>query len=173
MWYATNNLIGPVGACIADIFLQSFGLAAFLFPLLIFALGWKWIRSEALEAPVIKLLGSAMLVASACGAAALLPEWRVFERTILPGGAAGFLIADSLKHSLNLAGTAVVLATSLVVSIYLVSTFTLAKLQAWFAPLFRVFTRMQRQLAQVDRTPPRGGTSKTGRQTAGCGGTRP
>ena len=35
----TNNLIGPVGAHIADVFLQSFGLAAFLFPLLIFGLG--------------------------------------------------------------------------------------------------------------------------------------
>ena len=44
----TNNLIGPAGAHIADLFLQSFGLAAFLFPLLTFALGWKWIRSEAL-----------------------------------------------------------------------------------------------------------------------------
>ncbi|MGA2715446.1 MAG: DNA translocase FtsK [Bryobacteraceae bacterium] len=139
----TYNLIGPIGAHIADIFLQSFGLAAFLFPLLIFALGWKWIRSEALEAPVIKLLGSAMLVASVCGAAALLPDWRVFDHTILLGGTAGFLIADSLKHSLNLAGTAVVLATSLVVSTYLVSTFTLAKLRGWFSPLFGVIARMR------------------------------
>ncbi len=139
----TNNLIGPVGAHIADLFLQSFGVAAFLFPLLIFGLGWKWIRSEALEAPVIKLLGSGMLVASACGAAALLPDWRIFDRTIMLGGAAGFLIADSLRHSLNLAGTAVVLATSLVVSVYLVSTFTLEKLQRWLSPLFGVFARVR------------------------------
>jgi S-DNA-T family DNA segregation ATPase FtsK/SpoIIIE len=139
----TNNLIGPAGAHIADLFLQSFGLAAFLFPLLIFGLGWKWIRSEALEAPVIKLLGSAVLVASACGAAALLPDWRVFDRTIMLGGAAGFLIADSLKHSFNLAGSAVVLATSLVISTYLVSTFTLAKLHGWLSPFFAVFERLR------------------------------
>src|SRR3984885_11223128 len=68
----TNNLIGPIGAHVADVFLQTFGLAAFLFPLLIFGLGWKWIRSEALDAPLIKLLGSAMMVASAYGSAALL-----------------------------------------------------------------------------------------------------
>src|SRR5665213_648065 len=79
----TSNLIGPAGAHMADIFLQAFGLAAFLLPVLIFALGWKWIRSEALEAPLIKLFGSAMLVASACGAAALLPDWRLFGRTIM------------------------------------------------------------------------------------------
>ena len=139
----TNNLIGPAGAHIADVFLQAFGLTAFLFPLLIFALGWKWIRSEAVEAPIIKLIGSTMLVASACGAAALLPEWRLFDRTILLGGAAGYLIADSLKHSLNVAGAGVVLATSLVISIYLVSTFTLAKLRGWLAPLFAVFARMR------------------------------
>src|SRR5580692_2591077 len=139
----TGNLVGPVGAHIADIFLQSFGLTAFLFPVLIFALGWKWIRSEAVEAPIVKLVGSAAMVASACGAAALLPEWRLFDHTILLGGAVGFLIADSLTHALNPAGAAVVLATALVVSIYLVSSFTLAKLRSWFRPLFAVFARMR------------------------------
>ncbi|HEX4137834.1 MAG TPA: DNA translocase FtsK [Bryobacteraceae bacterium] len=138
----TSNLIGPVGAHVADVFLQAFGLAAFLFPVLIFALGWKWIRSEAVEAPIIKLLGSGALVVSACGAAALLPEWRLFEHTVMLGGTAGFLLADSLRHALNPAGSAVVLATVLVISIYLVSTFTLAKLRGWFRPLLAVFSRM-------------------------------
>ena len=138
----TQNLIGPVGAWIADVFLQSFGVAAFLLPLLVFALGWKWIRSEAVEAPGIKLIGSAALVASACGAAGLLPEWRLFEKTVLPGGTAGFLIADSLRRALNSAGAAVVLVTAIVVSVYLVSSFTLAKLHGWFLPLINVFARI-------------------------------
>jgi S-DNA-T family DNA segregation ATPase FtsK/SpoIIIE len=139
----TNNLIGPVGAHIADIFLQSFGLGGFLFPLFVFALGWRWIRSEPVEAPGIKLASSALMVASACGVAALLPDWRLFDHTIMLGGTAGFLIADFLKHSLNFAGTIVVLMTMLVISIYLVSSFTLAKLQGWFAPLSGVFARMK------------------------------
>ena len=139
----TNNLIGPTGAHIADIFLQTFGLAAFLFPLLIFGLGWKWIRSEALEAPTIKVIGSAILVASACGTAALLPDWRIFESTILLGGTAGFLISDALKHMLNPVGSGVVLATALVISTYLVSAFTLAKLNDWFAPLIAVFAGLR------------------------------
>ena len=139
----TSNLIGRFGAHLSDLCLQTFGLGSFVFPFLAFALGWKWIRSEATDAPAIKLIGSATLVASACGVAALLPEWRMYEHTILPGGTAGFLLADSLKHSLNLAGTAVVLGTSLIVSLYLVSTFTLSTLERWFAPLMTLIARVQ------------------------------
>jgi S-DNA-T family DNA segregation ATPase FtsK/SpoIIIE len=137
----TQNLIGPVGAHMADVFLQSFGMAAFLFPLLTFVLGWKWIRSEPLATPLIKLLGSVAMVLATCGAAALLPEWRLFDHTILPGGAAGFIVADTLKQAFNPAGAAVVLATALVVSIYLVSTFTLAKLQGWSTPVLAAIAR--------------------------------
>jgi S-DNA-T family DNA segregation ATPase FtsK/SpoIIIE len=137
-----ENLIGPVGAYAADIFLQSFGLAAFLFPVLIFGLGWKWIRSEEVSAPLVRLTGTVLLILSACGTAALLPEWRLFDHTILPGGATGFLVAGILRHSLNLAGAAVVLATSLIVSGYLVSTFTLAALDGFVARVFGPFIRL-------------------------------
>jgi S-DNA-T family DNA segregation ATPase FtsK/SpoIIIE len=140
---ATHNLIGRFGAHLSDLLLQAFGLGAFVIPFLIFALSWKWMRSEATPAPAIKLIGSATLVASACGVAALLTHSRLFENTILPGGTAGFLLADSLKHSLNIAGAAVVLITSLVVSLYLVSTFTLATVERWFAPLIALYARLQ------------------------------
>ena len=139
----TRNLIGRFGAHLSDLFLQAFGLGAFVFPALVFALSWKWIRSETTEAGFIRLLGSGTLVASACGAAALFPQWRLFDNTILPGGTAGFLLADSLRHSFNLAGSAVVLGTGLIVSLYLVSTFTLATVERWFAPLIVLFARLQ------------------------------
>ncbi|HSU55627.1 MAG TPA: DNA translocase FtsK 4TM domain-containing protein, partial [Candidatus Dormibacteraeota bacterium] len=135
----TRNLIGPVGAHIADLFLQAFGLASFLFPLLAFSLGWKWIRSEAIDAPLVRFLGSGILLASLCGAAALLPDWRLFDHAILPGGVAGYLVADSLRGALNFAGSAVVLATAIVISTYLVSSFTLEKLQGWLAPVIAFF----------------------------------
>jgi DNA segregation ATPase FtsK/SpoIIIE, S-DNA-T family len=138
----TTNLIGPVGAHMADVFLQAFGLCAFLLPVLVFALGWKWIRSEAVDAPIIKLLGSASMVLSACGTAALLPAWRIFDGSILLGGVAGYLVASSLTHAVNPTGAAVILATALVVSTYLVSTFTLSKLNIWFRPLINVFLRL-------------------------------
>jgi S-DNA-T family DNA segregation ATPase FtsK/SpoIIIE len=149
---ATLNLIGPFGAHVSDALLQAFGFGAYLFPCLIFALGWKWIRSEATEAPVVKLIGSAMLVASACGVAALLPEWRVFDNTILPGGTAGYLLADSLRTKLNFLGAAVILVTSAVISLYLVSTFTLATVERWFAPVMAFFQRIRdRWLRYLER----------------------
>jgi S-DNA-T family DNA segregation ATPase FtsK/SpoIIIE len=139
----TNNLIGPIGAYMADLFLQSFGLAAFAFPVLMFALGWRWIRSEPLPAPAVKLVGSGLIVVSLCGLAALLPDWRLFDKTIPPGGATGFLTAGLLRHGLNLAGTAVVLATCFIVSIYLVSKFSLASLEGLFSPFARFFARIR------------------------------
>ena len=148
----TLNLIGPFGAHVSDALLQAFGFGAYLFPCLIFALGWKWIRSEATEAPIVKLIGSATLVASACGVAALLPEWRVFDHTILPGGTAGYLLADALRNKLNFLGAAVILVTSAVISLYLVSTFTLATVERWFAPVVAFFLRSRdRWLRYLER----------------------
>jgi S-DNA-T family DNA segregation ATPase FtsK/SpoIIIE len=139
----TTNLIGPVGAHVADVFLQTFGVCAFLFPILVFALGWRWIRSEAVEGPIIKLLGSASMVLSACGTASLLPAWRIFDGSIMLGGVAGYLVATSLKRAVNPTGSAVILATALVISTYLVSSFTLEKLSHWFRPLINVFLRLR------------------------------
>jgi S-DNA-T family DNA segregation ATPase FtsK/SpoIIIE len=139
----TVNLIGPLGAHIADLLLQAFGIGAFLFPTLIFALGWKWIRSEAISAPLVKLLGSAAMALSACGTAAMLPAWRIFDHTVAPGGVIGLLMADLLKRSMNIAGAAVVLVTAFIVSTYLVSSFTLQKLEDWFGPLIMIFGRMR------------------------------
>ncbi|HVY94302.1 MAG TPA: DNA translocase FtsK 4TM domain-containing protein, partial [Bryobacteraceae bacterium] len=148
----TRNLIGPFGAHISDVLLQAFGFGAYLFPCLVFALGWKWIRSEQTAAPVIKVIGSAMLVASACGVAALLPEWRVFDHTILPGGTAGFLLADTLRRKLNFLGAAVILVTTAVISLYLVSTFTLATVERWLSPVVAFFNRIRdRWLRYLER----------------------
>jgi S-DNA-T family DNA segregation ATPase FtsK/SpoIIIE len=128
-----QNLTGAIGAHLADLLLQGFGIAAFLFPLVAFVLGWKWMRSEDIEAPFIKLAGCLLLAASACAAAGLLPQVRIFEKSIPLGGAFGLIVADVLRGLLNYAGAAIATATGLIVSIYLVSAFTLDKLAAWIA----------------------------------------
>ena len=48
------NLTGYAGSYFADLLLQTFGLAAFAFPVLALLLGWKWLRSEDVEAPAAK-----------------------------------------------------------------------------------------------------------------------
>jgi len=139
-----QNLTGAMGAHAADLLLQGFGAAAFLFPVLAFILGWKWIRSEDIEAPIIKLLGFALLFLSACAGAGLAPEFRIFEKAIPLGGATGIVAADLLRGSLNRVGAAIVTVTALIVSIYLVSAFTLDVLAGWLAkPVLFIRARVE------------------------------
>src|SRR5436190_21548473 len=50
------NLIGKAGAHTSDLLLQIAGLGAFTLPILLFGLAWKWLRSEVIDAQVIKLI---------------------------------------------------------------------------------------------------------------------
>ncbi|HUK19522.1 MAG TPA: DNA translocase FtsK [Bryobacteraceae bacterium] len=126
------NLVGYPGSYLADLCFQMFGAAAFLFPLLTFLLSWKWIRSEAIEAGWVKMFGSLVLLASACAGLSLLPL-RLFDGAIPLGGTVGLWLGRYLVDSLNLAGAILAAATASIVSVYLVSSFTLAKLGEWFA----------------------------------------
>jgi S-DNA-T family DNA segregation ATPase FtsK/SpoIIIE len=132
------NLTGKIGSYCADLLLQMFGAAAFLFPLMTFALGWKWLRSEAIDAPMVKIAGWLMLLLTVCAGSALVPNWRLFEGIVLPGGGIGSVLADWLKASLNVAGTGVVLACALIVSVYVISSFSLDRPPAWMTWPFRV-----------------------------------
>jgi S-DNA-T family DNA segregation ATPase FtsK/SpoIIIE len=136
------NLAGYPGAWGSDVLVQIFGAAAFLFPLLAFLLSWKWIRSEALDAGAVKILGSVLLTLSVCAALSFAPL-RLYGGTIPIGGTLGLALANYLVDSLNLAGALVATATAIVVSLYLVSTFTLARLGEWFAGPIAWFQRLR------------------------------
>ncbi|HUB82809.1 MAG TPA: DNA translocase FtsK [Bryobacteraceae bacterium] len=124
------NLIGYFGSYASDLLFQAFGATAFLFPLLMFLLSWKWIRSEALDGGVAKVVGAVILTVGASAGLAFLP-WRMFGGTIRLGGLSGYLLARYLLGTLNLAGAIVAILTSVVVAVYLVSSFTLAKGMEW------------------------------------------
>jgi S-DNA-T family DNA segregation ATPase FtsK/SpoIIIE len=125
-----QNLVGYVGAYLADLLLQTFGLSALLFPVCAFFLGWKWIRSEAMDSPGVKLTGFMLLGSSVCAGLGEWPRLHVFG---LPAsGVVGMLVAHWLVAALNRAGAVLVTLTGLIVSVYLVSTFTLSKVDDWF-----------------------------------------
>jgi len=126
------NLVGYPGAWISDLFLQGFGLTAFLFPLLTFLLSWKWIRSDDIAAGGVKIAGSILLTLALSAGFSFAPI-HLFGGIIPIGGTFGLALARNLVESLNLTGALLVTLTSIVISIYLVSTFTLAKLAEWFA----------------------------------------
>lgn len=133
------NLVGFPGAYLADVFLQTFGAVSFLFALLLFLLSWKWIRSEQVAAGGTKVVGSVFLTLSAAAALSFLP-FHIYGGTVRLGGALGLVLADYLVDSLNLAGAVLATGTLCVVSVYLVSSFTVEKLTgrlggiaAWFS----------------------------------------
>ncbi len=137
-----NTATGSARPLNLTLMLQTFGLAAFVFPILSFLLAWKWLRSDAVEAPLAKLTGSIVFLLSFGAALSFGPDWRLFGGTIRLGGALGLLLADYLVGSLNMTGAVLLVATALILSVYLISTFTMDKFATWLAPLARVLANL-------------------------------
>jgi S-DNA-T family DNA segregation ATPase FtsK/SpoIIIE len=137
-----DNLIGRVGAHTADLLFQFLGFGAFLFPLLLLVLAWKWLRSEAIEAQVVKVMGSAVLLVAVCTAFSLGPEWRPFGGVIVAGGLIGTLSAAYLVSMLNPTGAVLATAATVVLCLYVVSTFSMTKLANWLAGPAALFVRL-------------------------------
>jgi S-DNA-T family DNA segregation ATPase FtsK/SpoIIIE len=141
------NLIGKVGAGIADFSLQMLGFGSFAFPVLLMSLAWKWLRSEPIQAQFIKVFGSMMLVLGTCTAFSFGTVWRPFGGAVTPGGVVGILLADYLISILNMTGAILLTVACLILSLYLVSTFSMAMLARWMAGpiaiLQRIWTRFQ------------------------------
>jgi DNA segregation ATPase FtsK/SpoIIIE, S-DNA-T family len=129
----TQNLTGPLGAGISDLLLQLLGFTAYALPVLIIMLAWKWLRSEPVGAPYAKLLGAFLLLGSVCTALALGPNWKPIGGVLPAGGLLGALLADYLIRNMNITGAALVTSGCIVISVYLVSTFSVARLAVWFA----------------------------------------
>jgi len=133
------NLVGFPGAYLADVFLQTFGAVAFLFALLLFLLSWRWIRSEPVAAGGSKIVGAVLLTLSAAAALSFLP-FRIYGSTVRLGGSLGLVLAHALVDWLNLAGAVLATATVVIISIYLVSTFTLESVTV---PVGRMMERLR------------------------------
>ncbi len=127
------NLIGKAGAHVSDLLLQLAGLGAFTVPALLIALAWKWLRSEAIEAQTIKLVGAGALVLGTCTAFSLGPQLRPFGGAVSVGGLVGTLAADYLLANFNTTGAVIATAIIIVLSLYLVSSFSMSKLASWLA----------------------------------------
>jgi S-DNA-T family DNA segregation ATPase FtsK/SpoIIIE len=128
-----HNLTGFAGSYASDLCFQLLGLGAFGIPALLWMLAWKWVRSQAIQAPWVKIFGSVLLFLSSCSALSIGPEWRPWGGAFSAGGILGVLIADSLMSSLNLTGAVLLTSICLIVSIYLISTFSMVTAAQWLA----------------------------------------
>jgi S-DNA-T family DNA segregation ATPase FtsK/SpoIIIE len=125
-----RNWIGPVGAHMADLIFQFCGFAAFLFPVGMFLVAMRWFRSQLVEAPVAKLVGAFLLVASLSAELTLIRMPEV--RGALPaGGLLGTVLAQGLRAAFNPLGANLVSVATLLTALFLTTSFSFRAAANW------------------------------------------
>lgn len=152
-----HNWIGRTGSFLADFSYQSFGLAAWILPVWMLGLGWRWMRHKSWAAPMVRVIGYTLMTVTLSAAAEVLAPQSPFPGAFEIGGVAGYLVATSLMHLLNPVGTLLLLVATLVISLYLVSTFSMARttasLETWIATKLtwrRVRRQREEEQAEVE-----------------------
>jgi len=108
-----RNLIGPVGAWIADLFFMLFGRPAYLFPLMLAFGGWLLFRTRRSDGPVSWSLlgfrgaGFILTLATSCGLATL--HFAAGELQYSAGGVLGSGIGLGLASALSFLGATLLL----------------------------------------------------------------
>jgi len=122
----THNLVGPVGAYVSDLLLQTFGIASYLLPLLFFLAAWRRFRTRRIHAPVSRIIGLVTLLLSVSAILALGSLPLLFDGRVRAGGFLGALIADNLAGALNGVGAFVLLLAIAAAGLLLATNFSFA-----------------------------------------------
>jgi DNA segregation ATPase FtsK/SpoIIIE, S-DNA-T family len=127
---ATQNWVGPVGAYGSDGLFQVFGFAAFLLPAAVLVLGWRWLRSRAIDSQVATVVGFGLLLLSL---PTLLSLWHVWDvrGAVPPGGLLGELFSSGLRTGFNLWGANLVTVALLVTALFMTTRFSFSGAHAW------------------------------------------
>jgi S-DNA-T family DNA segregation ATPase FtsK/SpoIIIE len=123
----TDNLIGPVGAYVSDALLQTFGVAAYLLPLLLFAASVRRFQKKPLRAPLGLVAGLVVLLLSTAGLLALFSLPVFFDGRVRAGGFVGALLATQLSMAAGRVGAFVVLTALASVAVLLATNFSFAR----------------------------------------------
>ena len=128
--HPAKNWIGPVGAYTSDLLFQGFGFAAFLLPVALGILGYRWCRSRAIDSQIATVAGYVLLLLSL---PSLLSLARVPDvRGAVPaGGVLGVLVSHGLRSGFNFGGALLVAIALLVVSLFLTTRFSFSGAHAW------------------------------------------
>ncbi|HEY6943849.1 MAG TPA: DNA translocase FtsK [Candidatus Acidoferrum sp.] len=126
----TNNWMGPVGAYGSDLLFQVFGFAAFLLPMAITVLGWRWCRGRAIDSQFATLAGYFLLLVSLPSLLALFP-FPAVRGTIPAGGIVGSLTSTGLLAGFNFWGAFLVAVALFFTSLFMTTRFSFAGTHAW------------------------------------------
>lgn len=129
--HAVRNWIGPSGAYLSDLLLQTFGVVAFGLPLWLGGLGWVWVRSQSNGSAWLRWTGVILTLAFLPVIAGLLP-WHWHWMHAMPvEGFTGRLMADLLTGYLNLTGATIVAGVMGAAGLYLGSNFSFRSAWEW------------------------------------------
>lgn len=122
-----QNSGGWIGAWLADVFLSFFGIAAFLFPLLLVLSSWIRLEDRKEKSVsrdwVLRLFGWILFFASSCGLIDLYLQIQNSWPAGL-GGMVGDIVSHRLSHFLNQPGSTIFLMTTLLSGITLITGFS-------------------------------------------------
>ena len=124
------NWIGPVGAYGADLLFQIFGFAAFLVPMAMAVVGWRWFRSQMIYSHVATVVGFTLMLLSLPSLLALMSFVPGVRGAVPPGGMLGSLLAGTLRSGFNW-GAYVIAFAVLMTAIFLTTSFSFASTHAW------------------------------------------
>jgi len=121
-----RNWAGRLGAAFADGSLQFFGLAAFVAPLALLALGWRRFLSRKVGAWGTKGLGVLLVLLSLAPLAHLaFGRPRAFVGGLDAGGFVGDLLGSLAVSALNQPGAAILLSAGLLIGLLLATSLSL------------------------------------------------
>jgi DNA segregation ATPase FtsK/SpoIIIE, S-DNA-T family len=119
-----QNLIGPVGAYLADGLFQTFGWVAYLLPLSFLVIGIRHLLDRPFNFPRTKAAGLILFGGSLAALLELFPYTPAIKGFIHGSGLAGYLLAAGLVHVLNRLGGTIVATTAFLASLFLITRFS-------------------------------------------------
>ncbi len=128
--HVTQNWMGPVGAYASDLLFQVFGFAAFLLPVALSILGYRWARSQMIDSHAATLGGYALLLLSFPSLLAMIhfPDVR---GAVPAGGLLGTLVSHGLQTGFNFWGALLMAVALFIVALFLTTSFSFSAAHAW------------------------------------------
>ncbi len=129
---SAQNLIGPVGARLADALLTLFGVGALCFDAMLWYLGFMLLLNRPMDWRAVEVAGQLVFIL----AGTILAHLMLGERLFLghaPGGALGALCAEVLRSMFGSVGAGLIGLCLLVVSLMFVTQLSLSGLARVFA----------------------------------------
>jgi DNA segregation ATPase FtsK/SpoIIIE, S-DNA-T family len=145
--HTAHNWTGLVGAYLADLLLQTVGVAVFFVPLALLRIGLSWMRSLRVGSTNAKVAGLLLWLVFAPAMVALLPGHPLWRHSLPLSGVEGSFLAEGLIHFVNYPGALIVCGLMVALSLYLTTNFLLATSRIWFTLHFGFIRSLSDRIA--------------------------